>query len=70
MLEHEADIALTGALRGDVAAIEQQAAAVGEFEAGQDAQEGRLARSGRSQQRDELAARGRQIDAFQRLESR
>src|SRR5690606_19284223 len=55
MLEDEADIALLhGPARGVLVAEEHRAGG-GEVEAGDEAQERRLARAGRPQQRDQLA---------------
>jgi hypothetical protein len=55
MLEHEADLALAHVDMGRVLAVEQHGAAVGHLEPGDDAQQRRLARPRRSEQRDQLA---------------
>ena len=63
VLEHGVDVALVGRARGDVAAVEQHAAARRALEAGDHAQAGRLARARRPEQREELAARDVEVDA-------
>src|SRR4029077_14112280 len=65
VLEHEAAVA-AGLL--DRAAVEQHLARTGMFEAGDDAQERRLAAAARPDARDELAALDVEADAAQRFE--
>ena len=48
---------LDGRDAGDVPAVDQHLAGVGELEPGDDPQRGRLAAAGRAEQRDELARR-------------
>ena len=69
MLEHEADLALAHVAVGGVLSIEQDAALVGVFEAGDDPEQRGLAAAGRAQQRDQLARREVQRDAVERDEA-
>ena len=55
MLEHEADVAVAGRLRGHLVVVGQDGAAVGVFQPGDDAQERGLARAGRAEQGQERA---------------
>src|SRR6185436_6186681 len=55
VLEHEADPALANVGVGCVLAVEEDGARVGHLEAGDDAQQRRLARARRPEQRDQLA---------------
>ena len=64
-LEHHRDVALAGLLRRHVDAVHQHAARVHRFEAGEDAQRRRLARSRRAEQDEELARLDREVDAVQ-----
>jgi hypothetical protein len=57
VLEDRVDVARVGRAPGDVGAGELDAAAVGQLEARDQAQRRRLARPGRPEQREELAAR-------------
>jgi len=57
VLEDEADAALAHVGVGRVLAVEEDGARVGHLEAGNDAQERRLARARRAEQRDQLASR-------------
>lgn len=66
ILEHEADAAVLHREPRRVLAVEENAAAIRIGEAGDRAQQCRLAGAGRSEQRDELSARDRQIDVAQR----
>jgi hypothetical protein len=68
MLEYQADAALAQTQMGGVAGTEQDAACVGFFESGQGAQQGCLARTRRTQQRQQFAGRNPQIHAAQRRE--
>ncbi len=63
MLEDEADAALAHGDVGRVLIAEQDAAAIGVFEAGDHAQDGRLARARRSEKRDQFAADNLERDA-------
>ena len=65
VLEHEADVALVGWHVVDTLAIEDDVAAIRLVEAGDDAQERRLAGTARPQQRDVAVAAERQVDALQ-----
>ena len=56
MLEDHGDAALAGRQRVDALAFEPDLAGVGGFQAGDDAQQGRLAGSGRTEESDELAS--------------
>ncbi len=69
MLEHEADAALAGAARQCVLAVEADLAAVRPVEAGDDAQQRRLAGARRAEQRQQLAVCDLQIDAVERRET-
>jgi hypothetical protein len=55
VLEDEADLAFAHVGAGRVLAVEQHAAGIGYLEAGDDAQQGRLARAGGAEQRHQLA---------------
>ena len=68
VLEDEADMALAGAARQRILAVEADAAGVRPFEAGDDAQKCRLAGAGRSQQRQQLAAFDPEVDIVERRE--
>ena len=57
VLEDEADAALAHVDIGGVFAVEQDRAGIGHLEAGDDAQQGRLARARRAEQRHQLARR-------------
>ena len=57
VLEHEPDAAVAGVALGGVLALEDHRAGVGRLEPGDDAQQRRLARPGRPEQRDQLAGR-------------
>ena len=52
-LKHEGDVARRGAPEGDILAVEQNAPAGRQFEAGDHAQRRRLAAAGRAEQRKE-----------------
>ncbi len=68
ILEHHSHVAAPRWQRGDVAAADPQAAG-GRLEiAGTDVEQRRLARSGRAEQREELAWRNVEIDRAQRVE--
>ena len=68
MLEHEADMALAGAARQRVLAVERHLAGVRPVEAGDDPQQRGLARPRRPEQRQQLAVGDLQIDAVERGE--
>ena len=68
VLEHEADLALAHVLVGRVLAVEQDAAVGRVLEAGDDAQQRRLAAARRAEQRDELAGRELEADIVERDE--
>ena len=68
VLEHEADPAVARAARGGVLAVERDRARVGVLEPGDQAQQGRLARARRAEQRDELAGLDVQRHVAQRGE--
>jgi hypothetical protein len=55
VLKHEADAAAAHRTARGVLVAEQAAAGGGRLQAGDEAQEGRLARAGRTQQRHQLA---------------
>ena len=63
VLEHEADVALADAARQRVVAVEQHLSLVRPFEAGDDAQQRRLAGARRAEQRNQLAGLDVQVDA-------
>ncbi len=65
-LEHHVDRALIGRNGGDVLTVEHDLPFAGLFEAGQHAQQRRLARAGAAQQREYLAATDRQGDVIHR----
>jgi hypothetical protein len=65
VLEHEAHAPLADRAVGDVLVAEQDAAAVGEIQARDQAQQRGLARAGRSQQRDQLAGADVEVDPLQ-----
>ena len=64
MLEDEADLAVPRVRVGGVLALERHAAFVRSFEAGDHSQQRRLARSRRSQQREQLAGLDVQVDVI------
>ncbi len=68
MLKDEADAALLGALEGHVLVGDDDLAGVGALEAGDDAQQGRLARAARPQQGGETALGDLEVDVLERLE--
>ena len=68
MLEHEADMALADAAGKRIHAVELHLAVVRPVEPGDNAQQRGLARSGRAEQRQELAGVDLQIDPVQRRE--
>ena len=68
MLEHEADAALLRDDVRDVAVADQDAAGVGRLEAGDDAQERRLAAAARAEQRGQRAVRDLDADIVERRE--
>ena len=68
MLEHEADLSFAHVLVGRVLAVEKDAATVGALQAGDDAQERRLAATRRAKQRDQLAPGKIERDVVERTE--
>jgi hypothetical protein len=70
VLEHETHVALAHMHVGGVLAAEQDAAGVGRFQAGDDAQQRGLAAARRAQQRDQFAGVDVQVDVLQRVEAR
>ena len=66
VLEHHADVAAIGRQIGDVLSADQHAAFVGELQPGDDAQQGRLARTAGTQQGEELALLDLQIGPVDR----
>ncbi len=68
MLEHEADIALADAVRQRILAVELHLAFVRPLEARDDAQQRRLARTGRTEQRDQFAGADIELDLVERGE--
>ncbi len=65
MLENEAGAALVGAAVGHVAVIEEDLALLGKFQAGDDAQEGGLARAAGAKEREEFAVVDGEAHAIQ-----
>jgi hypothetical protein len=63
VLEHRVDVALVRRREGHVVAVEQDAPLGRLLESGDHPQRRRLAAAGRSQHREELAARHLQVDA-------
>jgi hypothetical protein len=55
VLEHEADLAVARGMKSDVLVVVKYAALVGYLQAGDDAQQRRLAGAGRSEQRGACA---------------
>src|SRR5207302_7160763 len=70
VLEDRVDVALVGRQRRHVLVLEQQLAAVGLLEAGDDAQRRGLAAAGGPEEGQELRAADREIDALQNGSSR
>ncbi len=68
VLEDEADAAVARAALGRVLAVEEHVAGVGELESGDDAQQRRLARARRPEQRDQLAFLHLEVHRAQRGE--
>ena len=68
VLEHEADVAALSGQVGRVMALDLDAAVVGALQAGDDAQQGRLATATWPEQRGEFAGRDAQIDVLKRDE--
>src|SRR5271167_3047863 len=68
-LKYEAYVPLARRLVGDVLAVELHGSAIGKFEARNDAEKGRLPRTGWPEQRDELAVRDFQVNILQRCET-
>ena len=68
MLEHEPDLALAHVPVGGVVPIEQHAALIGVFQAGDDPEQGSLAAAGGAQQCNQLACREIERDAVERSE--
>ena len=68
MLEDEADAPLPDRTVERILAVEQHHAAGRPFQAGDDAQQGGLARAGRPEQRHQLAGMDRQADVVERRE--
>jgi len=66
VLEHEADPPLLHGKARRVQRVKEHGAAMGRVEAGDDAQQRRLARARRTEQRDELARRNVERDVAQR----
>ena len=66
MLEHETDVAFAQAEPGRVVFAEQDLAAVGMQQSGDHPQQRGLARTGRAEQRDQLAGRHVQVDRVER----
>ena len=69
VLEDEADFSLAHVLAGYVLAVEQDLAAVGVFQPGDDAQQGGFAAAGGAQQGDELAGGHFEADVLQGVEA-
>ena len=67
-LEHDADIAVLRLDIVDHLIVEQQVAAGGQVDAGEDEQAGRLAAAGRAEQRDELAVGDLEVHAGNHLD--
>jgi len=65
VLEDQADPPLLRAARAGILAGDHEPAGIGVFEPGDDAQQGRLAGTGRPQQGNELAGSDAEIDAVQ-----
>ena len=68
MLEHEADMALAGAARERILAVEGDLAGIRPVEAGDDPQQRGLAGARRPEQRQQLAVADLQIDIVERGE--
>ena len=68
MLEHEADMALAGAARQRVLAVERHLAGIRPVEAGDDPQQRGLARAGRPEQRQQFALGDLEVDIVERCE--
>jgi hypothetical protein len=71
-LEHRPDRPRLGRLGGEVGAVEDDAAAVGQVETGDHAQQGRLAAAGRTEQGEELPrldCEGNAVDGHEVAES-
>ena len=69
MLKDEADLPLACAHLGRVLPMEADRAGIGELEAGDDAQQRGLARSGRTQQREQLAGGDVEVETIDRDEA-
>ena len=69
LLEHEADAAIRDRLVGNIHAVECDRAAVGEFQPGDDPQQGRLSRARRPQQSEEFPRPRLKIDVAERSEA-
>ena len=65
MLEDEADLAVAHVALRRILAVEQDPAAVGSFQPGDNPQQGRLAGDGRPQQRHQFPRRDRESDVLQ-----
>ena len=68
VLEHEADMALAGAARQRILAVERHLAGIGPVEARDDPQQRGLAGAGRAEQRQQFAVADLQIDVVERGE--
>ena len=66
MLKHEADMALAGAVRQRVLAVERNLAGVGPVQPGDDPQQRGLARARRPEQRQQLAIGDLEVDIVER----
>ena len=66
VLEDEADAPVAHAARAEIFTIELHGPRVGRLQAGDDAQQRRLARARRTEQRDQPAARNVEIDRVER----
>ena len=62
MLEHEADLTLAHVGVGGVLAMEEDVARIGHLQAGDDAEQRRLARARRPEQRHQLAGRDVEVE--------
>ncbi len=63
MLEHEAHLPVARGAVGDVLSVVQDGAGVGDLQTGEDAQEGRLAGAGGTEQGEQRAALDLEVDA-------
>ena len=68
VLEHEADVALAGAVAQRILAVDPHFAGIRPVEAGDDPQQRGLARTGRTEQRQQFALADLQVDIVERGE--